>query len=214
MKRNLFLSLLLVFSATSYSQIVNSFGIKSGIAITNQNWDYNIVNLSTENQYRTGLYLGITAEAFRSDYLSLQLDLGYIQKGMQFEVTSTTEQNPDGGPIISVDNRYDFICFQPTAKLRLPTEKFQPYILVGPRIDFYLGYYGDEYLSYFEVSDLSSTTFGLSYGLGVDYNLDDFIISLEGQHQPDLTHFYEGFWLDAKNNAFAFLLSVKYNLDK
>lgn len=212
-KLTIAVSLLLFTAISGKAQFFNNVGIKSGTSISNQHWNYKNSGLDYGNESRTGLYLGLTTEILKGKYFSLMADLGYIQKGMQFEVELTSETNPEGtGEFERVDNRYDFIGFQPNVKLHLPTEKFQPYILVGPRIDFYLGYYGDEYMSYFELSDLASVTFGATYGLGVDYNLKDFIISLEGLHQPDFTSFFDGRWLDAKNNAFAILLAVKYKL--
>ncbi|WP_417612931.1 outer membrane beta-barrel protein [Owenweeksia hongkongensis] len=220
MQKRLIIASLLVFTTIySKAQFSNNVGIKSGVSIANQDWDYESSNFDLEPEFRTGFYLGMSYEMLKGKYFSLMADLGYVQKGMQTEVEIATTANPDGtGEMKTIDNRYDFISFQPVAKFRLPGKHIEPYLFAGPRTDFYVGFSTNDEFG-IELDDVPPVTFGASYGVGLDYAFSKFIITLEGQHQPDFTYLWEqsaSFGqsaLTVKNQAFLVTLSFKYLLN-
>ncbi len=215
--QKLIIAALFIFSTTyGQAQFLDNIGLKSGISIANQKWDYKTSNTDLGNEWRTGLYIGISSEVLKREYFSLMVDLGYAQKGMQFDIELTSESNPDGNGIMkTIDNRYDFISFQPVAKFRLPAKHLQPYLLAGPRTDFYLGFTTNDEFG-IELDDVAPITLGASYGLGVDYTFSEFIITLEAQHQPDFTSLYskkpspQSRGLTVQNQAFLISFGVKY----
>ncbi|AEV32304.1 hypothetical protein Oweho_1304 [Owenweeksia hongkongensis DSM 17368] len=220
MKKRLIIASLLVFTTIySQAQIFNTVGVKSGVSVANQDWNYKSNFKGLESEFRTGLYIGITTEILKAKYFSLIADLGYIQKGMQFDVELTSESNPDGtGEMKTIDNRYDFISFQPVAKFRLPAKHIEPYLFAGPRTDFYVGFSTNDEFG-IELDDVPPVTFGASYGIGLDYTFSDVIITLEAQHQPDFTYLYntkpspQNGGLSIQNQAFLITLGVKYVLN-
>lgn len=216
--KKLILATFTLLSFASQAQFINNVGIKSGVSIANQDWENKYIYLDFENEYRTGLYLGVTYEMLKKEYFSLMADFGYVQKGTKFDLELTSENQPEGtGEFITVDNRYDFFVFQPLAKFRFPFKHVQPYVFAGPRFDFYISYTSD-YEPMVEFEGLEALTYGGSYGIGLDYSFSNCIISLEGQHQPDFKELrkpitlYPGYGLSIKNTAFLVTLAVKYML--
>ncbi|WP_417601595.1 outer membrane beta-barrel protein [Owenweeksia hongkongensis] len=212
-------TLFILTTTYSQAQIFNNVGIKSGVSISSQDWDYKTTNTDLGTESRTGIYIGVTTEILKAKYFSLMADLGYIQKGMQFDVSVATENNPEGtDESKTLDNRYDFISFQPVAKFRLPGKHFEPYLFAGPRTDFYVGFSTNDEFG-IELDDVAPVTFGASYGIGLDYTFSDIIITLEAQHQPDFTYLYnqkpspQHGGLSVQNQAFLVTLGVKYVLN-
>lgn len=212
-------TLVILTTFCSQAQFFGNVGIKSGLSISSQDWDYKTTNIDLGTESRTGIYLGITTEMLKGKYFSLMADLGYIQKGMQFDVLVATESNPEGtDESKTLDNRYNLISFQSVAKFRLPGKHFEPYLFAGPRTDFYVGFSTNDEFG-IELDDVAPVTFGASYGIGLDYTFTDVIIALEAQHQPDLTYLYNQIpspqhgGLSVQNQAFLVTLGVKYVLN-
>lgn len=215
MNKNLFILALFFFSISSYAQVINTIGIKSGMAITNQNEELGGYRMNST--IRTGFYGGISLEMFKSRYFSFTTDLGYIQKGKKDQWEISTPDQPEGtGKFKTMDHRFDFLTLTPAAKFRKSWGKFAPYIFAGPRLDYYLGYKSETDYSQLKTNDF---IFGLSYGLGLEYTCHQLIFSLEGTHQPDFTRFVNQNASDKTmdhtilNRAFLFTLGLKYKLD-
>ncbi len=141
-----------------------------------------------------------------------------MQKGFQDDFTVTDEYNPEGtGKTKTWVSRFDFLTFSPTTKFRLQKKHFAPYLFAGPRLDYYLGYYTNNQFDS-EPSDINTLTFGVSYGIGLEYLCDQLVFSFETQHQPDLTRLIDtptsanNSGLNVINQAFAVTLGVKYIL--
>lgn len=211
----LFLALI---STLAQGQLFHNVGIKSGVSIANQERTNKSNNFRYKPDYHTGLYVGLYTEVFRKKVFSLALDLGYMQKGYQDDFAITDEFNPEGtGETKTVVSRFDFLSLSPTAKFRLQKKHFATYLFAGPRFDYYLGYYtNDQYDS--EPSDINAMTFGVSYGIGLEYLCDRLVFSVESQHQPDLTKLIDSpasinnSGLNVINRAFAVTLGIKYIL--
>ncbi len=210
--------ILALISTLAQGQFFHNVGIKSGVSIANQDWRIKRWGSDIEKDYRTGLYAGISSEMLRKNFFSIGLDLSYIQKGSQDEWELTDEFNPEGnGEIIIIDERYDFISFYPTAKFRLQKKNLAPYLFAGPRLDYYAGYNSSWELNS-EPPEIKAITFGLSYGIGLDYVLKNLIFSIEAQHQPDLTRLINtptsasNLGLAVRNMAFVGTVGIKYIL--
>lgn len=213
----LFLLILIGFLFNStQAQFFNSIGIKSGLVIANQDYRFKSGNQSLDTKYRTGVYVGLQTEMLKKKYFSLSIDLGYIQKGRQDEIEETSVDNPEGtGSYATYDHRYDILSFSPSAKFRLPLNKFAPYAFAGPRLDYLLGV-KNEPTSYTPNPSNGTTIFGVSYGLGLSYVLQQLGFQIEFQHQPDFTPILnlgsstQG--LEGTNEAFILSFGVSYLL--
>lgn len=218
MKKLLFLPVFLLMATMGSAQFIHSTGIKGGVSISNQNWEYGN-SMERNTDYRVGYYAGISAEMLRSKFFSLTADIGYIQKGMQEEWMITNENNPEGtGETRTMDSRFDYLSFSPAAKFFYPFGDFAPYLVAGPRMDYYLGDKSD-LGSPSTADEFNNLTLGLSYGIGAEYQLNNIILLLEVQHQPDFTRFIDidpsatNVGVSASNTALVVNLGIKYSLE-
>jgi len=74
--KKLILTTFTLLSFASRAQFINNVGIKSDVSIANQDWENKYIYLDFENEYRTGLYLGVTYEMLKKEYFSLMADFG------------------------------------------------------------------------------------------------------------------------------------------
>lgn len=213
----LFLLILIGFLFNStQAQFFNSIGIKSGLVIANQDYRFKSGNQSLDTKDRTGVYVGLQVEMLKKKYFSLTIDLGYIQKGRQDEIEETSVDNPEGtGNYVTYDLRYDILSFSPSVKFRLPLGNFAPYAFAGPRVDYLLGV-KNEPTSYTPNPSNGTTTFGVSYGLGLSYVLQQLGFQIEFQHQPDFTPILDlgssTQGLEGTNEAFILSIGISYLL--
>lgn len=220
MKRNLFLACLLLISAVSVAQIVDNIGIKTGLSLASQSTKTEglpFVPSDERYSYNPGFSIYLTSDIFNSEYTGLTIDFGYIQKGVILDAVISDDVSSS-----RVVTDLDFLSLNFLGNLKLPLGDFQPYIIAGPRLDFFLNYNKYDQSPSASVFDYHPVMFGITYGVGTNYILSDFIIGLEVVHQPDFTNFND-FESDrvlytssykTKNKAFAFLLSVRYKLGK
>jgi hypothetical protein len=207
-----------VLSLTIYStqaQVLKSIGLKGGMSLSNQTFDYKTIYLKREFEYKPGLYSAISAEFLGFKHFSLVTDLGYLQKGMQFRMQETTPELPEGtGKFTTVKNTLGYLTFSPMLKGFYNINKFTAYALLGPRIDYLLNIDSKYYSPIYEES--KKTIFGLNYGVGAAYNLNRISISMEFMAQPDLTPLldkqpetnFSGF--KVKSNTYLFNMGVSY----
>lgn len=227
MNRNLLLALFFFTGFISYSQFFHNVGLKTGISLTNQTSENEGIHLNNEDgyEYRPGLSIGLSSEMFRKKHFSLISDLAYIQKGIKFEPGYTLDPNTGEFTPSKVDQtRYDFLNLNLMGKFRWEFGNIAPFVIAGPRLDFFLNYSKYNKSPYRSNTDYDPVIFGMTYGLGVDYSLSDFIIGFEAVHQPDFTNFsdfyteivgFGDFYYSSsktKNKAFAFLISLRYQL--
>jgi hypothetical protein len=89
------------------------------------------------------------------------------------------------------------------AKLTLPVEPINPYLLIGPRIDFLLGYQSDENVFNAVYDDFSKTMTGASFAVGVDLKtLLPVAILVEARYNVDFKDSYSTQYLKVRNNSF------------
>lgn len=213
----LFLLILIGFLFNStQAQFFNSIGIKSGLAIANQDYRFKSGNQSLDTKDRTGVYVGLQTEMLKKKYFSLTIDLGYIQKGRQDEIEETSVDNPEGtGNYATYDHRYDILSCSPSVKFGLPLGNFAPYAYAGPRVDYLMGVKDDPAL-YYPSPRSKTTTFGASYGVGLSYDLQQIGFLIEFQHQPDFTPILDlgssTQGLEGTNEAFILSFGVSYLL--
>lgn len=170
----------------STAQVVESIGIKGGISFARQTWEYNSPDFTNKMDYKTGLYSVLTANFFKTRYLCLTTDLGYIQKGFQVEVPMTSAEFPE---LISSYKTFkstiNYLTFSPKLSANYNFDRLIAYVFIGPRIDIQTNYKTDYPTNNF--SEFNKTVWGLTYGGGVEYRIRSIGILLEFAGHPDFT---------------------------
>ena len=124
-------------------------------------------------------------------------------------MTGPSGPNPIGTKTLF--SRLDYVSVPVLAKLRLQTGLFSPYILVGPRIDFFLGYKSDEDAFNAVYDKFKKTTLGGSAGIGVQIaSLLPVSLIAEARYNFDFADSYETDLLKVRNNAVDFWLGVAF----
>jgi len=177
MKTKLILFVLLISSSVSYTQIVKSIGIKSGVTFSNQDWLHSVF-YNRNFEVVPGFYGAITADIVSKKFWELYIDLGYYQsctKNVLNEYSlNTTEMTPD------IKYRFDFITVSPAFRLKTQIKAFTPYIFAGPRMDYYIAELNNDNAIFFK-DDINKAIFGFTIGEGLAYRFKNISISAEYQ---------------------------------
>src|SRR5688572_33200026 len=96
MKRISILLFTLTTSLLANGQVLKSIGLKGGMSMASQNWNYNAESITMNTHNRKGFYSTVSLEFLKSKYLSLTTDVGYCAKGSTEEVAETTNDLPEG----------------------------------------------------------------------------------------------------------------------
>ena len=192
------------------AQLLKNYGLKIAVTSADQKYELSLVP-GLETKRRVGLNLGAFAEWFDVPFFSLLTQLEYAQRGtgQVFVVTGPSGPNPIGTKTLF--SRLDYVSVPVLAKLRLQTGLFSPYILVGPRIDFFLGYKSDEDAFNAVYDKFKKTTLGGSAGIGVQIaSLLPVSLIAEARYNFDFADSYETDLLKVRNNAVDFWLGVAF----
>ena len=216
-KSLLFISVLLLLSNVSFSQLKN-FGIKGGLNLSNAELDYTEFKIQRDNKAGFNIYLIY-------DFLSLNNvvisgEAGYSQKGFTLPVIITNEFGEETGSF-NINNRLNYIDINAVAEFILRNSSVSPYFSIGPVLSFYTGYKvsasdGKDslYQNYEDplFEKLKSPVLGLITGAGVEINkvIPQTIIT-EVRYNFDLTNsFNNGFLNYQRNYLWQFNLGVKF----
>ncbi len=188
------------------AQLINSYGLKSGLCLANQDWYYTSpFSLDTQNHF--GLSIGGFLELFNYSNFNLLIESHYIQKGVIFEITRTDEYGIYIGKF-EYNNRVDYLSLPVLGKFAYKLKRSSPYILIGPRIDIFLGYDSENYDSVYD--EFNSIDLGGTLGLGYEFNIfgtHSFLVEI--RYSPSFTNSYDTEYLTVNNSSFEFLAGIK-----
>ena len=201
--------LLCVISIPSKAQLIKSYGVKIAVTTAHHTWKSSNTNWTYEpEKRRVGFNLALYAEWLNTPLFSILTQLEYTQRGFGEEFNRRDEFNNDLGTITKY-TRFDYLSLPILCKVRVPIGTVSPFIQVGPRIDYFLGYKDDLYPNRSMWKDSKENIFGLSFSIGAEINnLLPFILSTEFRYNMDLTNSYESQTLKIRNNAFDFWIGV------
>ena len=212
MKQTLFLLSFLFSTVIANGQLVNSIGVKGGISIANQEWDYKSIDSRIEKNNRTGIYSALSLEFFKSKNLSLITDIGFIEKGHKEDIEMTSADSPESGPIKTFDTKFSYFEFVPMLKIRKEIGKLIPYALLGARLDYQLSHKSEIDYSALE-KDFNKKIYGLTTGAGIEYKIKKIGINSEFQYQHDFNKVLENERLEVKNRSLIVSLGIKYDFN-
>ncbi len=180
MKRNIILLFFFLATLIAKGQVFENIGIKAGCSVANQKWAYSLLQTTTQKDDKLGIYCVLTTELFKRKYMSLFIETGYVQKGSQEEVEVTTNDHPEGtGEYETFMTSINYLEFSPQLKVHYQIKSFTPYLVVGPRLDYQVGFKSD--IAPGMEKDLNKTIWGMTYGLGLEFRKNKFGILLEYQ---------------------------------
>jgi len=199
-------------------QFIDNYGLKLGAGLSNQYWDYKndmFSNLSGWNDNKVGFIGQVYAEKNIGKFLSFRPVIGYLQKGFVDDITLTTAE---GEELAVKDNKVILHDLSMDLSLKIiPIDKnFKPYIFLGLRGDYLLGYrsviidfQGENHeLDTDLYDDFNKFTLGAIIGFGVLYKD---LIFLDLDYNPAMTKNFESDGLAINNNYFSLTLGVNIN---
>lgn len=215
------LLIITIFSGNIYSQVVRSIGLESGLVWSTQRISgYETANdiYSWDFDYKPGMNLLVTMDAFEKKPFSFLMSLGVAQKGM----VSSNEYYVDNDlnvydSIQNYTNSLTYLSYCPGIRIWNQYGKFIPSFIGSIRLDYEIGC-NYEFLNPDENIKVIA---GINLGLSAEYILNNYGIALCGYYQHDFTpqHHeryrsfdYESFYL--YNKAFLINLGIKYYFQK
>ena len=198
-------ALVLAISSAAHAQTLQGYGVKAGVVIANQDFDY-AEDLDFHTKNRVGFNFGVYVEWLNLPHLSLLTEAHYVQKGMIIENIVNNEFGERIG-IKEFDYRVDYLSVPILVKISVNSQGFSPYLIAGPRFDFLLGYDSPGGGSlYDQFKDLDT---GADIGIGLESNTEPLKILLEFRYSPDFSNAYKTDLLKVKNNSFEILIGLE-----
>ena len=218
MKRRLTIILALILIANlSHSQIIDRYGINIGASYSTQIWDYKLISVGSDNDYKVGLMVFFQAEKDLGNIFALRTELGYIQKGFKNQLELTFV---DG---TFADTNNDNVVFHDIAlnlglKIKPLKVDYSPYILVGLRSDYMISYKdieieeqasGKKFNMYESaIEEFNKFNVGGLIGLGVDIKE---LLYLEVEYNPNFTKNFDDKGLSVKDNCWGIKIGLNIN---
>jgi hypothetical protein len=170
-----------------YGQFPSSFGAKAGISGADQSYLITAIDYQLETKGVVGPTFSLFMEAFKGNHFSLQVDLSYFLKGSKTSTQSITVDHRNNDQIIVNEGEeststFTYFSMAAMARYRLGQGSFHPYFLLGPRVDILLKYKTD---SEYPLDDQNSVIPGLTFGTGLEYQLEKIGLFTELQYQGD-----------------------------
>jgi hypothetical protein len=202
--------IILPFVSKANSQLIHSYGLKTGITNAKQDWKYtgSFLDIKIFEKSRLGIDFGGFIEWLNSPTFNIVTEMHYIQKGCKDEIEITTIEEPSGtGEIKSIDPRIDYLSFPLLAKICYNNSKYNIYIISGYRIDFIVN--KNRYASGSVFDDLNSYDNGPIIGFGINFT-SNFIykIGCEFRYNHSYQNIFSSENLSVKNKTMNILLTL------
>jgi hypothetical protein len=208
----LFITVCALHINQSNAQLLRSFGAKIAVTSASQRIDYTPQppwsGFTYDVDRRTGVNAAIYAEWLNVPFFSVITQIEYAQRGFT-EQLYFTEDASSNDRTTTRDNRVDYLSLPILLKASASTGDISPYILIGPRLDAYLGYH-DKFNEPNSMYDrFKKTIWGGSAGVGIDFrSLIPVSVSLEVRYNVDFIDSYNDGTIKIRNNAYDFWLGV------
>ena len=214
MKTTIALLLFVLFSIDiANGQVFKTYGLKFGFTSATLNFEYSNSPwrplLPQKYRRRSGFNIGAFAEWLNNPFFSVITQLEYSQRGVG-EDYYITGNDPTPIGTETLYGRLDYISLPIMAKIAFPIAFASPYLLIGPRADFLLGYQKNQPFEGF-YDTFKKTTFGGVLGLGIESNsLLPVGLSAEFRYNTDFSDSFDNGFTKIRNNAFDIWLGVAF----
>lgn len=185
------------------------FGFKAGLSISSQDYEYDIKAFTIERDPRVGLALSFLVEWNFSPILSVQPELGFVQRGSSLEVVRTSESSPDGIGSRKLEDRVDYIVLPLYVKAIVPSARYRPYAFAGPRLDWKVNEHTET--STIIANSYEPLVLGGAVGAGVEYGQGPVgAVIIEVVYQFDVSDAASATHVTVTNQSFLFLLGYMF----
>ena len=200
---------LFLIPSINYSQTISDYGLKLGVASSKLKMapissGDNIIKAFTE--VRLGPSMGIFVRFFNFNFMDIESDLFYLQKGGENRREIRTITSPEGtGKYMIFDIQFDYMQFQTCVRPKYSINNFQLYSLLGGSINYLLGSKGGVLLK----EDYKNFVMGYSIGLGCSIDkIINYPIIIEIQHGSDITSLYQSDTVKYQNKIWLFVIGI------
>jgi hypothetical protein len=216
-QRLLFFIVFILVATLSPSQIIDRYGINVGTSYSTQIWDYKLVPIDSDNEYKFGFQAFLQAEKDFGNFLALRTEFGYIQKGFKNNIQLTFADGTSAGT-----NNDNVILHNLALNIGLKVKPlktdYSPYLLVGLRSDYMISYQDIELeepgsglkFNLYEstIEDFNKFNIGGLIGLGID--IKD-LIYFELEYNPNFTKNLDEKELSIKDNCWGAKIGLNIN---
>ena len=210
-----FIALIFMSSIGLLAQNKPYFGASVGMTVADQIWETGSAIDVSYLWPQLGLYVGANMEFYNEDVISLMTEFAFVQKGTRLEWAVTDPNEPAFNlGVIEENYRLNYLQWWAAIKFKANWESFQPYVLLGPRIDLQLS--EEKAFPNSGVQHVSAI-FGGIMGGGFQYQPQrkNFRIYVQGNYLMDFRdlHYTSGSdsntALNIRNMAFAFSVGIQ-----
>lgn len=221
MKKIIFLVLcvLFIYPHNTSSQFLTGLGIKGGITFSNQRQDFKF-NVIIDNSFILGFNGSVFGEFLDNKTFNLFAEAGYDRRGYIFNITKTDEFGNKIGEY-EVKNSTNYIFTSLGTRLKFPSKYVTPYILLAPRLDFYLGYnvtsteYSEFWTENALLEEFKNVMFDFSFGAGIQFNrLLPYRTFIEANYNPGIITSFSNSNLDVWEHSFNIKVGINFIKDK
>jgi hypothetical protein len=158
----------LLFSLILLETTINgqTMYLKIGPSFSKLIWNTSVFYNGAFDQSIIGIDAIVGINYLKFKYFNLSSEAGYVQKGG----SKTTLSHVIGDGVSRNTIRLNFFTLNTTFNLKIPIkELIEPYIFVGPRIDYLFSYSEQEdFIKHFdEAGELNKVSYGIIFGGGI-----------------------------------------------
>jgi hypothetical protein len=200
MKKGYLLIIFFIITGVMQAQLLRGAGIKAGLTIANQEWDYPSVNVDPDS--RAGFNLGVFAEFLDMPVISAVGEINYVQKGLSNLETLIAEEALGG------DIRLNYLNFTALGKLRVDFLAFSPYFVAGPKLDIELS--RSAIANSFIVSNFSKERLGFKIGIGTELHTPSLSFLIEILYDSDFNELYNNNSLTVDTRSYDLRVGIMF----
>ena len=203
---------LMLMVVTSQAQLVKTYGVKLALTSASQSFSYPDpydVGFKISTVRRVGFNVGGYVEWFNLPVFSLISEADYVQKGVGVPVYVTGPESPEVIGTRVLYQRIDYVSIPILAKVCFPLNMASPYIMIGPRLDYFVGHQQDEPPLFPTIKDFKKTIGGGTIGIGVQSSsILPIGLLVEFRYNTDFFDAYDSGTFKIRNNAFDVWIGV------
>lgn len=216
-KRLTFILSMVLLANLSYSQLIDRYGINIGATYSTQIWDYKLVPIDSDNEYKFGLQAFLQAEKDFGNILAVRTEFGYLQKGFKNNLTYTFS---DGTPATFYNDNVVLhdLALNLALKVKLLKSEISPYLLVGFRGDYMISYKDIEIeepssglkFNMYESTIEEFNKFNVGGLIGLGINLKK-LFYFEIEYNPNITKNLDNEGLSIRDNCWGAKIGLNIN---
>ena len=200
------LLIIIVFINSLEAGLIKSIKVSNGITVSKINhtlsYDWKIFEESF-----TGFSTGLEANFYENSFMSINSKLSYFEIGGTSVNYATDEYNNviDEFEMIEV---FNYISLNSTIKIKYNSDNIEPYISIGPRIDYLFD-------ATWYNNDFNKFNYGFDFGFGFDKKVSEKLnlcVDFTWNKQINKIHDVNPDWVIEPEYSYSIALGIEYIL--